>query len=259
MRSRLPSSLALIVLVALPLAAQEMPQFEWSAIYEEDVKPSMLAEYEAGTKKMIKDFNDKKLVSPYLYWDAYARDDSSYIFVIPLADPGDLGKMNAAWMGAMGSMGEAWMKEMMSNATKITNSYASILVARRPDLSYMPENPRLTPAEAKYVHHDYYYLIPGKEMEAEQLARDWAAALKKANFRSGFTVFQAMMGDDLPAWAVSTTAKDAVDWASINQSIPAALGADQAKALNDRLRNLIRKHERGVLTHRPDLSRPMPE
>ncbi|HEU4520633.1 MAG TPA: hypothetical protein VFT12_01450 [Thermoanaerobaculia bacterium] len=245
-----------LVLVIVSLGsslAQDAPRPEWFLVYEEDVRPGATAEYETQVRSMIRAFNEKKLDSPHLRWQTFETDNSDYIFLSRLNEIADLPQYNAAWMNAMAALGPL-SGTMRQSATRTTNSYASFLAMRRMDLSYVPAAPRLKPEEIGFIHHDFYYIVPGKELEVEQLAKDYAAALRKVDFADGFTVWMPMMGTDLPVIVVSTSARNEADWVATDERHLKALGAE-GKALNDRIQATIRKTDSRNLRYRADLSR----
>ena len=47
------------------------------------------------------------------------------------------------------------------------------------------------------------YLIPGKEKEAEQVAKDYAALFKQKNMNDSWNLYQGLIGNDLPVFIVS--------------------------------------------------------
>jgi hypothetical protein len=128
---------------------------------------------------------------------------------------------------------------------------------RRPDLSYVPANPRLKPEEQKYVRLQFYYLVPGKEMEAEAIARDYVALFKQKNVTESFSIYISILGDDLPLLVAAIPAKSPADYAAADERTNSITGAE-GRALGQRALAITRRIETREAILRPDLSYPPP-
>jgi hypothetical protein len=127
----------------------------------------------------------------------------------------------------------------------------------RPDLSYMPATPRLAQTDRRYFRWDFYYLLPGREKESEQIARDYAALFRQKGITDSFNIYTAVLGTDLPLLVAAIPAKSATDLLAADERINATLGAD-VRPLQQRAMAITRRFERREGTLRPDLSYPAP-
>ena len=215
----------------------------------------MVADYERMTKEfgaMLRGTN-----TPF-YFNVVAADDFHYYFVLPMKSFGDVDKIMQLFMVDLPQkVGKAKLSDLMqrSGATmEMTNEW---LVVRRDDISYQPAKPRLKPDEVAYVQYDFYYVKPGMEEMVDQISNDWKAALAAANINDGFTVYQAVVGGDLPLVVVVTTGKSPADLAAQTAKTMETLG-DKAGALNAKTFGIVRKFETKIGHVRPDLSNPAP-
>jgi len=132
-------------------------------------------------------------------------------------------------------------------------SYDDAVAAQRDDLSYVPAKPRLKAEEMPYARIDYYYLKPGTEEQAEQIAKDYVALFKSKDIPDGFTIYTALSGHDLPLLVAVIPAKNPADLATADEKTNAALG-DALRALQGRALSITRRFERKDSWYRPDMS-----
>jgi hypothetical protein len=111
--------------------------------------------------------------------------------------------------------------------------------------------------EEKYTRLDFYYLLPGKQSEAEAIARDYVALFKQKNITQRYSIFMNIMGNDLPVLVAAIPGKSEADVVAADQSTEATLGAD-VRPLQARAMAITRRFERRTATYRPDLSYPGP-
>lgn len=250
-----------LALLALPLFsafAADMPKPDLYVVHEEVVPPGMMMRYEAVTKEMLGTLASKNVMNPNVAFSAFMTNDMHYVYLSRLT--GGLSGLEAmynAWMSMPDAVGKDKWKDLETRGSATMSSYNEILIMRRPDLSYEPASPRLTREEQVYYHWQFYYLQAGKESEAEQICRDYVALFKSKNVPDGFTIFMAMMGQDLPLLVAAIPARNPADFAMVDQKNSATLG-DDLRALQMRALSITRRLENREGWYRPDLSYPMP-
>ena len=245
-------------LLLLPAALFAQPKPSFITVHEEVVPPSMAMRYEALTKEFLAAMAAKNVTDPNIGFTAFMTPDFHYVYISRLQ--GGLGgyeTMYNAWMSLPDKVGKDKWADLMARSIGTTSSYNEILAMRRDDLSYMPATPRLKPEEQMYARWQFYYLVPGKESEAEQVAKDYAALFKSKNIPDGFTIYMAMNGNDLPLLVAAITAKSPADFAMSDEKNTATLGND-LRALQARALSITRKFETREGWYRPDLSYPSP-
>jgi len=249
--------LALALLFA-PAAVFAQPKPAFIVVHEEIVPPAMVARYETLSKEFVSMLAAKNIADPNINFSTFMTPDFHYLFVSRL--PGGLAgyeSMFNSWMSLPEKIGKDKWADFTGRSVGSMNSYNEVLAMRRDDLSYAPAAPRLKPEEQGYVHWQFYYLVPGKESEAEAIARDYAALFKAKNMTDPFTVYLAMNGNDLPLLVVATTGKSAADYAVNDDRVNAMLGND-VRPLQARALAITRKFETREGWYRPDLSYPAP-
>jgi hypothetical protein len=243
---------ALVLLGSLSALAVE-PKPALYVIHEEVANPSMIPQYEAATRDLVKAIADKKTDDPAFRFNTFMTGDMHYVYVLPIANYGAMDAMNTAWMNAAQTFGaERWGDIMRRNASAIT-SYNEFVVMSRPDLSYMPDNARVKLNEAPYIRWQFYYLRPGTEEQAAQIAKDYASLFRSKNIADGFMIYMAQTGQDLPLLVAAIPAKSPADFAMADEKNTATLG-DPLKALQMRALGISRRVEVREGWARPDLS-----
>jgi len=244
---------ALCVLFSLSAYAADPPKSQLFLIHEETVNPSMVTQYEGATRDLVKAFADKKVTSPTFIVNTYMTSDFHYLYITPIANWAQMDTVSKDWMSAPEIVGKDRWLDLMKRGSGAMTSYDEAVASRRDDLSYQPENPRLKMEEMPFARVDYYYLKPGTEEQAEQVARDYVALFKAKKVPDGFTIYMAMSGHDLPLLVAVIPAKSPADFAATDERTAAALG-DALRNLQGRAMSLTRRIEHKDSWFRPDLS-----
>ncbi len=248
----------LVSLLGLSSAfAQDVPKPELYIVHEEVIKPASMMAYEAASKDFVNALAEKKVSSPALTWNAYVTNDMHYLYVVRIPNFAAMDSSMAEWDKAKTAVGATRWADVERRSTEGTASYNEIVTMRRPDLSYMPANPRLKIEEERYVRLDFYYLLPGKQAEAEAVARDYVALFKQKNIAERYSIYITVLGEDLPLLVAAIGAKSEADSVSADERVNATLGAD-VRPLQARAMAITRKFERRQAVYRPDLSYPAP-
>ena len=227
-------------------------------IYKEIVKPSKTQQYENAVKYMINEFKEYQVDPAKVNWFTVTGPELGYIYVMPIDGWSGMDTMQTAWKEAIDAIGKEKFEDMtapMSEAMESIEIFHSIL---REDLSYRPENPRLSQDEIGYAHYGFYYGIPGKSDELEEIAKGFAELYREAGIDTGFDIYQPVTGADLPYIIVAQVAKSEADYFANRERIREILG-EKAKKLAEKVGATVRKIEYKSGTPRPDLSYPTPD
>lgn len=60
-------------------------------------------------------------------------------------------------------------------------------------------------------HYDLYHVMPGRELEAEAIAKEFLTLFKSKNIPNGYWLFKAEMGPEMPTIIIEVGAKDPAD------------------------------------------------
>lgn len=247
---------ALAVFATAPLhAAEGAPQPAFFVLHQEVVRPSMLPAYEQVTKEFISTVQQHHAASPSFSFTCFAGDDFVYTYVTPLKSFADLDAIYAGFQALTTAVGEGKWNDLMKRGGAPAEMIRESIFMEDPSLSYAPAQPRLQPDEARFFHFDLYYLQPGREMEADAVAREIATLFRKKGIPDSYRLFKSVLGGDMPLLIVSIPAKDPVDFATRDAAVRAALGSEGA-ALFARAFALTRRFDRHDAWLRTDLSLP---
>ncbi len=255
------NGLIVLALATVSLSAAAQPQSpaqrQMYVVHEEVARLSMVPEFEASARELFAAFAEQKADPAVLGIHVYMTTDFHYLFISPISNFAGLDRMKEAWRSVAAGVGSKRWDEINARGDQTLSSFNQFVMVQRPDLSYVPAAPRLKPEERRFEHWMFYYTQPGKEDEAESIARDYVALFRKKNVTDGFTVFTVPMGHDLPLMIISSSARSAADFAEADEKLLAALAAD-IRPLQMRALAITRHAEAHDAYFRPDLSYPVP-
>jgi len=244
---------ALALVFSLCTFAAEPPKQQLFVLYQETVNPSMVTQYEGATRDLVGAFAEKKAASPSFSMTAFMTTDMRYMYLTPISGYAQIDAIHKEWMNGGDVIGKDRFADIMKRSAATMTSYDEAVVMRRGDLSYEPENPRFKMADEPFARLDYYFLRPGTEAQAEQVARDYVALFREKKIPDGFTIYMAVTGHDLPLLVAVIPAKSPADFAATDEKTAAALG-DALRVLQGRALAITRRIEHQDTWIRPDLS-----
>jgi hypothetical protein len=246
---------AMLALAASPLAKGEEapPEPRLWAVYTEYVKPSMVAEYEAVCREMIAAMKAAKVESRLTYFTVLQGESFSYVAVTPMESFADMDRIRREWMQMGEKVGKAAWAELIRRGSETVDHSSMQVFVERPEISYLPDTPRLEPEEAAFAEYGFHYLVPGMEQEAATIAGEYADLYRKNGLAESFTVLQAVTGEDLPLLVVTTYGKDEADWIAAGTKVNEALG-EEGLMLQQRAMRVIRTYESKKRRLREELS-----
>ncbi|MFQ5747812.1 MAG: hypothetical protein ACE5HF_11435 [Gemmatimonadota bacterium] len=253
MKKRHLLPLAALLLFPLGAVAQEAQEEAptWWAVFTDHVPPSGVAKYEeagAALAEMI-----KANATPDLTYYTLSGSETGYLYAIPMTGLAQFMELNASWEAMMERAGREDFMTAMNSANAVVDHSSLTFYVQRNDLSYAPESPRLTDEESKIRHYDWIYAFPGKEAAMEEIFHAWIDLYQSNGVDSGWTVYQAVSGDDLPMYVVSTPAASVADYFANGDRIDEALG-DADDALWMKTLAVTRSFHHNNANFRPELS-----
>ena len=225
-------------LSALTIAAQAQEQdAQLYFVRQIRVKPEKVIDYFEGTKQLMDQIKQHNFPYPI---NVFRSNDFTVSFIVPLENLADLqvlgDTMNELMAKIVPEAGQK-IRKLLDGANEYREDG---LVALRPDLSYMPENPRLKPEEINFYNWTFTYVLPGKEQALEEMAKKYKTLYQANNIPDGFLLYEVIMGKEQPLYILVQSAKNPSDYFSTDYS--EALGEEGA-ALQSKLWSVIRKVE----------------
>jgi hypothetical protein len=249
MRGTFGVALVSLAVTAGSAWAQGHPMY---VVHQEYVKPSMVQQYEGTQKEFVAMITKNKAAMPHFSFAALVSDDFVYTYVAPVPNYAGMDAITQDF-GALAQKEGAGFADLMKRGGAPTELVRESVVSFWPELSYSPAAPRLRFEDARYFHYDIYHVMPGRDGDAEALAREFVALFKSKNLPNGYRLFKAEMGPELPGMVVEVAAKDPADYYTQQVADRTALGAE-GQALFAKAFALTRRFETRSAWLRPDLS-----
>jgi len=203
--------------------AQDKPKDQLFWIHEEKAKVNMLDKYVSTTKDIFKMFKEEGLGV-----DIYAsqRDDNQFYYLIPISNYSDIDTIYKKFGTVRKKVGaDKWTSKMDENSSTIDMTKDGV-ITRSGKYSYTPKNPRLKEGEAKFIHWDYFTVLPEKRKEFFDIAKQFKELYEKNDIGMGYGVWLPQFGFDNDLVVVTQAGKDAVDYYQTSHMIDEKLGKD---------------------------------
>jgi hypothetical protein len=218
------------------------------SVHEDQVKPSMIAEYEKTSKELIAKLKEHNIQD--VNWLTSTTQDGRYLYVTPIDNMADLDKRPFAALAE--KMGGEAMGKIFDDMNKCYNNHGSYVIHLDKNLTYMPEGITLTPEGENYRRFFYLHVKPknySKLVEKMKAIKElYTAKGSKVNYRvyhAGFGV----MGNYIMVAAAATNGEEYEKRSTENN----ALLGEEGKALFDEMFKLVSKFEAFTGSVRPDL------
>ena len=222
-------------------AAQPNQESQLLSILELSVKPGMIDEYEAGRKRVI---------------ERWAENDFSFPAQISVDDSGVYRQVS--FRGGWADF-ERYDQENQAlpgdfpAATAAVDHVRQSILRTRPDLSYVPANPRFPNSEAAFIRYVFIHLQPGQQAAAAETMRQISALRRRHDIQDGIIVTSSVVGHDSPMLLLRFHARDVEDYYAQRREIQERLG-DEFTTLVRRMGQLARRIETSNNVWRRDLS-----
>lgn len=241
-----------VCVLALSIAAtaqEKKPQLYFIEDYV--VKPSMVPQFEAALKDLI-----ATVYKPYNWpWpmETYSTEDFHYYFLYPFKNMAEIDKAFAVFSEILGKFGEQKWDALNRKMGGASEYYKQGTVTLSPELSYIPEKPRLKPEEMKFVYWGFCYVMPGREKEFEAQFKKIVALYESKKIDHGFKCWIGGLGTDLPFYFLSETGKSTADLFLTEEKVMKLVNPDITTIWNEML-GMMRKYEFKTGWIRPNLS-----
>jgi len=231
------------------LAQQEMKdQLYW--IREEVAKVDMWDKYESTSKEWVKMMTEAGLDFPYMW--ASQRDDGHYYYLFPLDNYAAIDKFPDIFGAAIEKIGkENWSKFMVENESSIV-THKDFIATRSAKYSYWPEEPRLKPEDAKFIHWMFFHYKLENRKEVMDIMMEWKKLYEEKNIKNGYNIWLIELGLDNNMIALTESYKDGADYYTSMEADNALMEAE-ASALWAKMSTFITSVENKYGNQRPDL------
>jgi len=243
-----PFLIALSFVLLTNFAIAQNNNSQMYSVHEDQVKPSMIAEYEEANKELIAKLKEHNIQG--VNWITSTTQNGRYLYVTPIDNMADLDKRPFAALAE--KMGGEAMGKIFDKMDKCYDNHGSYVIHLDKNLTYMPEGITLTPEGENYRRFFYLHVTPenySKLIEKTKTIRElYVAKNSKVNYR----VYHAGFGVIGNYIMVAVAAKDGAEYEKRSAENNTLLG-EEGKALFDEMFKLVLKFEAFTGAVRPDL------
>ncbi len=239
--------LGVIIAAPLALTAQEAPTMYW--VHEDQVKPSMIMEYEKAAKSLAD--NCKKYNIQTLGWITTATDDHRYLYVSPINSMADINY--DGFKPLQEAMGDEAFGQMFTDMDKCYTAHGDYILHLNNELTYMPEGFTQTPEGQDYRRFYYIRTTP----EHNGMLKEKMKAIKEFFTEKGskmhYRVYQSGFGTMGNYYLVAIAAKDGINFETMGEENDAILGEERGQVFGAMMKYVTSVDEVSGMM-RPDLA-----
>jgi len=242
-------AVSVMALALLAPAQEKKPQLYF--VEDDLVKPAMVSQFEA----VIKEFNAAMWTQFNWPWamETYATEDFHYYMCYPMASLTDVDKAFSVFNEILGKFGEQKWDALNRKLGDTIEYFKQSTITFSPELSYVPEKPRLKSEEMKFVYWGFCYVLPGREKEFEAQFKKIVALFKAKKVNHGFNTWVGGIGAELPFYVYTELGKSPADFFLTSEKVMKIVDPEATQLWNKTL-TLMRKYESKTGMVRPDLS-----
>ena len=229
------------------LFGQETIKSYW--IHQDNVKPSMVQEYEKVGKELIQLCKDNNFDSPG--WIALVTNDFRYSFISPLESMADLDQNSFGDM--YNKVGATKMNQIWSRMDKCYTDHVNYVLDLDVGLSYQPGGISQTPAGQNYRKNTIYYVSPENYEKGNEIAKKFLKLHTDKGSKMHYRVYRSGFGANGTYFMVAVAASDPAAYEKMSEENRKLLGAE-GQALFQELMSIISGMETTEGWMRPDLA-----
>ena len=242
--------LALLFMLSPALiSAQDEGKTQAYWIHEDQVKLSMVPEYEKVSKELIDNLKKHNIQDEG--WLTSSTTDGRYLYISPIKNMADLDR--PLFTSLAEKMGGDALGELFGRMDKCYDRHLNYVIRLDKELSYMPDGMTLTPEGENYRRFHYLHYAPGdaaKIKEGMKAIKDmFVAKGSKMHYR----VYKNGFGAQGDFYMVAIAAKDGVEYEKKGAENDVLFGEDGPKTFGGVFGNLL-KYEDIPGRMRPDMA-----
>ena len=239
--------LTIVLLQTTNLFAQNTNQAFW--VHEDQVKPSMLKEYEAVTKDFIKACEEHDLKDAD--WTTARIDGGTYLTIAPINSMADFDKNPMAPLAE--KMGEENFRAIFNRFDKCYDTHRNYMVHLIDDMSYMPNGLTTNTEGENYRKWHFFYVTPQNVANLRNKMKEVKSLYEEKGAKQHFRIYRNGFGSTGDYYLVVISAKDAQSYAKTSEETDKLLGEEGEKLFED-LMQYVHKYESKPGSMRPDLA-----
>ncbi|MFN4763172.1 hypothetical protein ACKGJN_08635 [Gillisia sp. Q332] len=237
---------ALAILPTNVVHSQNTNQSFW--VHEDQVKPSMLKEYEAVSKDFIAACKEHDLKDAN--WSTARLHGGTYLTISPISNMADLDKNTLAPL--VEKMGEENFRAIFNRFDKCYDVHRNYVVHLITDMSYMPDGLTTNTPGEDYRKWHFFHVTPENVANLRNKMKEIKALYEEKGANEHFRIYRNGFGTAGDYYLVVISAKDALAYEKTSDETDVLLGAEGEK-LFDEMMQYVHKYESKTGSMRADL------
>ncbi|WP_219549442.1 hypothetical protein [Gramella sp. MT6] len=234
--------------LSLSMYAQEgKNQAFW--IHEDQVKPSMMMEYEKTSKELVEACKKNNVQN--IQWSVASMDDGTFLSITPIANLADIQNMNFGDLRE--KVGDDTFNKMFEDFNKCYENHGDYVTLLVPSLSYMPDGLTTTTPGQEYRVWHRMDVSPANIQKVQSKMKELKDLFAAKNSKMHYRIYRSGFGNVGDYFVAVISAKDAMDYDSMSAENQKLLGKEGEKLFNEMFDYVdAYSIKRGAM--RPDLS-----
>ncbi|MGB5236600.1 MAG: hypothetical protein WBM43_09020 [Flavobacteriaceae bacterium] len=239
--------IGLLFVAPLAMSSQEAPTMYW--VHEDQVKPSMVMEYEKSAKELVDNCIKHNAQIPG--WITTSTDDHRYLYVSPINSMSDINY--DGFTGLQEAMGEEAFGKMFSDMDKCYTAHGDYVIHLNEELTYMPDGFTQTPEGQNYRRFYYLRTTPEHNGMLKEKMKAVKEFFAKKGSKMQYRVYQSGFGTMGNFYMVAVAAKDGITFETMGEENDAILGDERGEVFGSMMKYVTSMEEvTGMM--RPDLA-----
>ena len=223
-------------------------------IHEDQVKPSMMTEYEKASKDLVQACKTNNVAN--IQWSVASMDDGTYLSITPIENLADIQNMN--FNDLKEKIGDESFNKMFENFNKCYDKHGDYITILDPSLSYMPDGLTTNTAGEDYRVWHRMEVTPANMQNLQTKMKDLKNLFATKNSTMHYRIYRSGFGNVGDSYVAVISAKDAMDYDSKSAENDKLLGEDGQKLFNEMFEYVSAYQvKRGAM--RPDLAYQGPQ
>ncbi|SDR89870.1 hypothetical protein [Gramella sp. MAR_2010_147] len=247
LKSKITSIILCFILAITAAAQEEKNRAFW--VHEDQVKPSMMMEYEKASKDLVSACKDNNVKD--IQWSVASMDDGTYLSITPIENLSDIQDMD--FNDLKEKVGEESFNKMFENFNKCYDNHGDYVTILVPSLSYMPDGLTTnTPGQDYRVWHRMD-VSPANMQKLQAKMKELKSLFASKKSKMHYRIYKSGFGNVGDYYVAVISAKDAMDYDTKSVENDKLLGEEGQKLFSDMF-NYVDAYsvKRGGM--RPDLS-----
>lgn len=218
-------------------------------IHEDQVKPSMMEEYEKVSRELVSACKTNNVKN--INWSVASMHDGTYLAITPIKGLSDIQNFN--FEDLREKVGEAKFSQMFEDFNKCYSNHGDYVTILMPSLSYMPDGLTTNTEGKNYRVWHRLDVSPANIQKVQDKMKELKDLYASKNSKMHYRIYRSGFGNVGDYFVAVISAKDAVDYDSMSAENQKLIG-EEGKKIFDEMFEYVDAYtvKRGSM--RPDLA-----